>query len=260
MTRLLFSICCVLFISTSFGQKSDALLFNAYKKNSLTELQSFFDNWALETPSISAEDFKKLNDTLKNVYQVFQSFYNPTDINRTGGSEWGNDIYKGVKYFLVQDKIFYAVADGLITDTIELHKGIFHRPKSYDSLNDFRPELSFLNIKCVILNKYYDGLLNRFLGDQHYKLGTVSIMSPARSKGESENRMKFLENCIKIWYGHWGGYWQLHSYPYAGRVTFDKDFQNAVVDYQMIYEGGYAYFKKISDKWTLIKAERTWIE
>jgi hypothetical protein len=259
MIRVLFSICLLFFITASRGQKRDTLLLNAYKANSLTELQSFFDKWGVETSAISNEELSKLNDTLKNIYQVFQLFYNPKDINRIGGSEWGNDIYKNVKYFLTQDKICFAIVDTLIRDTT-LDKLGFSNSKEYDTLTDFRPQLSFPNTKCLTLTKYYADLLNSFLGDNHYKLGTGSIMSPARAKGESEKRMKFLENYIKIWYGHWGGYWQLHSYPYASRITLDKDFQNAVVDYRMVYEGGCAYFKRINSDWALIKARRTWIE
>ena len=85
-------------------------------------------------------------------------------------------------------------------------------------------------------------------------------MSPAKSKCESDKRKQFLENYIKIWYGHWGGYWQLNSYPYAQKITFDRKFENAVVDYRMVYEGGFAYFKKVNGIWVLIQARRTWIE
>lgn len=260
MTRLLSSVCFLLLTTVAFGQKGDTLLYKAYKTKSITELQTFFENWALETPSISNENFDKLSDTTKNIYQVFQSFYNPKDISRTSGSEWGNDIYKDVKYFLVQDKIYFAIVDSLVRDSAKFGDIMFSAVSQYDTLNDFRPRLQFPDVKCLSLTKYYNGLLNRYLGDKHYKLGTGSVMSPARSKGESQKRMQFIGNFIKIWYGHWGGYWQLHSYPYASRITFDKDFQNAVVHYRMVYEGGYAYFKKTNGEWNLVKAKLTWIE
>ena len=68
-------------------------------------------------------------------------------------------------------------------------------------------------------------------------------MNPARSKGESEKRKMFLENYIKIFHGHWGGYWQLHSYPEAESITFDKNMEYARVDFRLVYEGGFAILK-----------------
>lgn len=260
MTRLLFTLCFLLYFATSFGQRRDTLLFKAYKSKSLTELKAFFDNWASETKG--SEDLLTLNDTTNNVYLVFQAFYNPKDVARTGGSEWGNEIYKNAKYLLVQDMIYYGIVDTLLRNGSDSSADdeIFERAKGYDSLKNFRPRLTFSDAQAVVLTKAYDSLLNRFLGNQHYKFATGNIMSPARSKGESEKRKQFLENYIKVWYGHWGGYWQLLSYPSAFRITFDKNFQNAVVDYKMVYEGGFAYLKSVNGKWILVKAKRTWIE
>jgi hypothetical protein len=277
-------------VLVSLSQKRDSLLSKAYNAKSSLQLELFFKNWLLETSAISDADFKNLNDTIQNVYLVFQNFYNPIDINKTGGSEWGNDIYKNVKYLLVQDKIEYGFVDTLdrelliqtrinrytkgdtakLKSLLKRYKGDMIRfkddyldwpeAKEYSILNDFHPKFEFSEPAIVFLTDTYEKLINDFLGDNNYKLGEGNIMSPARSKGESENRQKFLENYIKIWYGHWGGYWQLNSYPFAEKITFDTKFENAVVNYRMVYEGGYAYFKKINGKWTLLQAKRTWIE
>ena len=130
----------------------------------------------------------------------------------------------------------------------------------YTKFTNFRPGLSFNSPKAVILTSFYDALLNSFLGNKHLPLGTGSIMAPARSKGESEKRQQFLQHCIRIFYGHWGGYWQLYSYPVVSTITFDKTFDNALIEYRMVYEGGEAYLKKVNGVWTLIGAQRTWIE
>ncbi len=85
-------------------------------------------------------------------------------------------------------------------------------------------------------------------------------MNPARSSGESEKRKAFLENDIKIWYGHWGSYWQLDSYPVVYSITFDKRMLYARVDFRMVYEGGEAVLKKKNGQWVLVTSKRTWIE
>jgi hypothetical protein len=129
-----------------------------------------------------------------------------------------------------------------------------------DSIMDFRPNIKVPGKLCVYLTTEHDKTLKAFLGDKHLPLGSGGIMNPARSKGASEKRKKFLENHIKIWYGHWGGYWQLKSYPVASSIIFDKDMQYARVNFRLVYEGGQAILKKIDGKWTLISSKITWIE
>ncbi|PWT71247.1 MAG: hypothetical protein C5B59_18575 [Bacteroidetes bacterium] len=246
--------------------QSDSLLFNSYNSKSLETLQLFFENWASETRAVSNAEFLELNDTEKNIYEIFQAFYDPKDIPRDGGSAFGNEIYKNAKYLILQDKIEYTLVDSIANlfqdDKAILNNAVLNnRTKgNCDSLVHFRPRLSFTEAKCVFLTGQYDSLLNKFLGNKYSNLGTGSIMSPARAKGESEKRMKFLSKFVKIWYGHWGGYWQLYSYPYATRILIDRDLQNALIDYRMIYEGGYAFMHKTNGKWELVKAKRTWIE
>lgn len=129
-----------------------------------------------------------------------------------------------------------------------------------DSIMNFRPTIECNGKHPLYLNSYYNDILNAFLGNKHFSLGIGGIMNPARSKGQSEMRKKFLENNIKIWYGHWGGYWQFYSYPKAFSITFDKEMKYARVCYRMVYEGGEAILKKDNEKWKLISAKRTWIE
>lgn len=127
-------------------------------------------------------------------------------------------------------------------------------------LDNFRPRVKVDGKQVVYLTGQYDNLLNIFLGNTHLPLGTGGIMNTARSQGESRKREDFLNKLIKIWYGHWGGYWQLFSYPMASKITFDKTMKYARVDFVFIYEGGEAILKKEGEEWQLISSKRTWIE
>jgi len=265
------------------------LLRAAYNSGSREKLDTFFENWSRETPSLSDSAIEKSSDTIRNACKVFQQFYNPLNIQRSGGSEWGNDIYKKVKYLVIQKEISIGFVDTLDGDLLlrraadeyignpsekdslikaywtnnEGFRRIYihwPRARTYRKVPNFRPRLSFSYPKAVMLTNFYDALLNAFLGNKHVPFATGSIMAPARSKGESQERQQFLENCIRIFYGHWGGYWQLYSYPVVSTITFDKDFSNALIEYRMVYEGGEAYLKKVHGAWTLIGAQRTWIE
>jgi len=290
MKYILLNICLFLALAPSLGQDQTRLLMEAYRSNSPEKLRSFFDSWARESLPLSSKDIGRLNDSVQEVYSVFKEFYNPLEIERTGGSEWGNDIYKKVGYLVVQDHIRIGFVDTLDKELImrkeygrlacKLHisadsvaKGYkterlimrnfrfeWPTPEKYITIYGFRPRVSFKSPKTVVLTGAYDSLLNGFMGNSHYSFGTGNIMSPATSKGESASRQKFLENCIRVWYGHWGGYWQLYSYPYVDAIILDKTLSNALVNYRLIYEGGYAYFKKVNGSWTLMEAGRTWIE
>jgi hypothetical protein len=125
---------------------------------------------------------------------------------------------------------------------------------------DFRPQVKVPGKQAIYLTAARAETLRAFLGDKHLPLGAGGIMHPARSRGESEKRKTFLGKAIKIWYGHWGGYWQLDSYPVASSITFDKSMGYARVSFRMVYEGGEAILKKTGGQWVLLSSKRTWIE
>lgn len=126
--------------------------------------------------------------------------------------------------------------------------------------SEFRPQVSFPNKKIVYLTDGYKKMLDDFLGDQHVDLGTESIMQVAYAKDESRQRMEFLMKAAKIFYGHWGGYWQYETYPKANQIIFDREMQRAVVFFRCVYEGGEAYMEKQNGEWTVVSGRLTWIE
>ena len=126
--------------------------------------------------------------------------------------------------------------------------------------SEFRPQVSFPNKKIVYLTDGYKKMLDDFLGDQHVDLGTESIMQVAYAKDESRQRMEFLMKAAKIFYGHWGGYWQYETYPKANQIIFDREMQRAVVFFRCVYEGGEVYLEKKDGEWTIVSGKLTWIE
>jgi hypothetical protein len=125
---------------------------------------------------------------------------------------------------------------------------------------NFRPQIKCGDKLPLYLTSKYDTLLNAFLGSTYLPLGAGGIMNPARSNGESLKREKFLDHLIKVWYGHWGGYWQLYSYPQVYSITFDKQMHRAEVNFRFIYEGGKAILENKNGQWKLLSSQRTWIE
>lgn len=250
----------------STAQNRTELLEKAYKHKSLKQLKLFFEKWRQETTPLKLSEFFKLTDTAKNIYSVFQTFYKPKDLDKIGGSEWGNGLYAAAKYLVIQDNIVYEIGDSNITkseDTLEYVTYITTKDNSAPPtgiVSNFRSSTSVGSSKTVVLTKTYEQVLNHFLGGNYKPFGEGNMMSPATSAGESKKRQNFLENFIKIFHGHWGDYWQLYSYPEIERIRFDSTFTNAIVFYTIVYEHGQAYLQKQNGTWRLLKAERTSIE
>jgi len=279
-------------------QSQAKLLEKSYKKQSKERLKKFFTDWNSEIPPISNEELLKLSDIQRATYQAFYSFYKPFSIDSLGGSEWGKNIYPNVEFLIIQNYIRIYLTDKIYTDKdvdeyivnyininvkedslkqryLERKNGRFSHyvnevfsPKNtsviqkalIDSIVNFRPQIDSKGATPLYMNAHYKGILNTFLGNKYLPLGTGGFMNPAHADGESQKRKNFLENYIKIWYGHWGGYWQLLSYPEAYCITFDKQMKYAKIDFRMIYEGGEAILEKYDNKWILLSAKRTWIE
>lgn len=276
--------------STSQSQRK--LLEKAYEEKSNKLLKQFFQNWNLEIQPPRETEFSKLNDTIRQTYNVFTVFYSPDSLERLGSSEWGNDIYKNADYLIIQESIKIYFSDKVYHTDQEIQEYLLKNRKKNvedsskqiisqedidklrfneffiyqtervleDSITDFRPIINCKNKLPLYMTSKYSKLINRFLGQEHTPLGEDGIMNPARSEGESEARKEFLEKYIKIWYGHWGGYWQLYSYPEAYSITFDKDMTFAMIHFRMVYEGGIAFLKNNNGQWSLISAKLTWIE
>ena len=129
-----------------------------------------------------------------------------------------------------------------------------------DSNISFRPPVNFPNKKIVYLTAKYKRLLNGFLGNKHVGMGKEGIMQVAYSKGESRKRMDFISNAVRLFYGHWGGYWQYETYPQATSIVFDSQMQRAVVFFRFVYEGGEVIMEKQNGKWTIVSGKLTWKE
>ncbi len=229
--------------------------------------------------------------SLKDVYEIFSDFYTPFDLRRIGGSEWGDSLYFGVDYLVVQNRIDFSIvktpdkkqiilnylknnitdsteyeefSSTLMKDTLDYSLGLLYcNSLDYiykDSIMDFRPNLD-LEMVDVLYSKYkYINILSRFLKSKHYKFGFGGIMNPARAKGKSKRRLDWVNTKVKIFQGHWGGYWQMTTYPRVVNILFDKNRKTALVYFIMVYEGGEALYKKIDNKWTLVNSKLTWIE
>ena len=287
----------LMFFSFSvYAQNEGKLIEKAYKQQSKKKLKNFFDAWRHEITPIIDTELSTYNDTIQQAYKAFTAFYKPHRLDSLDNSGWYNDIYKDAKYLIVRnnfkiyfaDKVYYTEQDKkewlinryneLLKDNDSIRQQMIDKTdrwfetffdlsdnplknhKQVDSIANFRPQINCGDKIPVYLTPKYDTLLNAFLGSEHLEFGTGEIMNVARAKGENEKRQNFLENFVKTYHGHWGGYWYLYSFPEAYSVTFDKDMEYAIIDFRVVYEGGEAILKREGKTWTLISSKMTWIE
>jgi hypothetical protein len=300
MNKTLHLLCLLIVVALNSRAQTSEQLETAYHENSTEKLKAFFDAWANELKPATPKQRKKMSKTVQQAYKVFEAFYNPHDIANHGGSEFGNDIYTGFNFLIIQNefKIFqrekvywteqeardYAINNILknisptqhnrMIASINSGKMIFvdsygpngrdiWQDKSrvmIDSVTNFRPGITQTAATPLYLTDKYRKILDSFLGNDHIPFGEGDIMNPALPKDESAKRLNFLRNYIKIYLGHWGTFWHYTSDPSIGALIFDNDMKHARIQYTMIYEGGEAFLEYQDNAWKLISTKRTWIE
>ena len=92
-----------------YNQNIDSTLIKAYKYKSKIILDEFFINWQnsnklSDEQILSTNESKKSNDTLSEIYNLMNSFYNP--------------VSNGNKYFIALDSLNFDVC---YSDTIPPH-------------------------------------------------------------------------------------------------------------------------------------------
>lgn len=241
----------------NYGQRYQIDLEKAFEKNSKSMYKDFLTEWRKESVPIRSKDSLSAID--KDIYEIYTDFYNPFNLSRIGYGERGEELYSRVKYVVVQNSIY---AFTYKTDSIDFNS-MFEKDTlihSKDSIMNFRPNLFFQEARVLYLTPKYDTIINKFLGNEHYELGTGNIMNPAKEKGNSAKRLEFLNDKLLIIYGHWGGYWHIETHPYVFRIDFNKDRTIAKVHFRLVYQGGEANYYKENGIWKLKNSYMTWIE
>ena len=275
------------------------LLKKAYKQNSTSLLYQFFDNWSNAVTSNENEAKSKWVEEAHKVYAAFyqplqldrigcrsedQNLYenipyfivqgrldaiyladiiplNSDELeayymNRINQMNLDEDTRKkNIDEIRIQKEI----GELILEFEMDFH-GLSIPTTKVDSTISFRPPVNIPNKKIVYLTTEYKRLLDHFLGNRHVGFAKKSIMQVAYSKGESRKRMDFFNSAARIFYGHWGGYWQYETYPQAASIVFDSQMQRAVVFFRFVYEGGEVILEKQNGVWTIVSGKLTWME
>jgi len=265
-----------------FGQTPQSakieVLENVYKSHSISELNSFFSSWHKEIPPLSSHEINELPSLQKEAYNAFKAFYNsPASDDRYKYIILQNKlkIYQANRIALTQEdtsmmiqkvisnhkidtfqkghSILIHKKNGLLKLNLageDMYPNIFRAKDSLvDSLNNFRPEINGKKTP-LYLTADHEKMLNTFLGNKYM----------AKNDRESQKRMQFLENFIKISTGYWSQDWRLNSGPNIYSICFDKSMTRAKIEFSYNGEGGETVLKKKDGKWVVVSAKNTWVE
>jgi hypothetical protein len=216
---------------------------NAYDNHSDTALQNILQDWSIENHAREVSSIT--NGTEKAIYEIYLEFYNPFNIERYGEHEWGNTMYEGYGYVIIQNSVFYLIADG--------------EPdfEDRDTISDFMPPVTLDGKTIVYLSPNYREALDYFLNPDYDPAEEVMFESVSE---EGWDHYEFLVSALPILPGHWGAYWHYETHPYINYLVFDTSLTKAKIYFRIGYMFGEAEFEKNSSGWEMIQSDITGIE
>jgi hypothetical protein len=283
----------ILFTSSLvFSQSQEELLNKAFEQKSYKLLDKFFENWRMEKTPISDEEYQKLSDIEKDVYDVFYEFYNPKinhkiDFSKKNSAE--NSFDKYVKFYVMDTKINYGI---LFSDNYDSlmrihwrneHKGskkynnslyIYNPFIENDKLNEseiynyFYDEYLFDSIStCEHISDFRPFIKDTLVKILYYNPKYDSIISKfieysVEEKGGYEPYELIRTNSVKTGflreYIHTIGnqcreHSVLRTVPTVKKIVFTKKRDFAKISYETPYYYGFSNYKKIYGKWKFVR-------
>jgi hypothetical protein len=282
--RLIFLLICII-TSSCCQYKLNNILNNAYSKKDIQLLESLFKKWESQQNSISDQNLALFSDTVQDVYEIYKDFYKPFNLNRMGSQNWGDSVYFGKKYYIIQPTCCYSFTPTLdkkriILNSLEKYKSdstnynkyldyylrdtsdftvwnyredniIFYSEKA---ITNFRPKLEFLDAIPLYYDQKYCNAIAQFIS---YKQNKFNIKIKNGNTNEIESKWQFINQLIYIYPGHWGNYWEIETCPYIKTIVFDYERTTAMIFFSLFYHGGQALYKKTNGKWTFIQSKLT---
>lgn len=230
-----------------------------YSCRSGTMMEEFLDIWHRKYTS-NASTTGKQNDTLRNVYNLFTTLFNPDLKLRPRG--YRNDT--NYRYVVIQPQLTFCIAEDeafdyyyesdppptFPTDGFYLlcQAGAYVRV-----LEDFRPQIRQPTLKRLYLTNDYKDALELFLGKN--ERFPAEDQRPWES---SKERMLFLQNYWYIINGHWEG-WN-YGIPQIGYMVLNKSLDKAVVEIREEYCGDGMLLHKKHSGWKEVNGLYRWEE
>jgi len=215
----------------------------ALNKRESVLIENIFAEWQ-RTVKPNSIEFINQNDTIAAIYEVFNSFYKPNDIQKLGDWEIFKDLNSNCKYVVIRNKIQYSILNvNRIThvDWINSKRILF---------SNFRPPLNSVGSNVLYLTDEYEESISDFLG---YETLLAKSEKGKSSEYSDERQRKYalLKDYIPVVLEQKENFWHLATYPYVNRIFLNKSLTKAKIDFSVGSEFGIAILKKEGENWII---------
>lgn len=188
-----------------------------------------------------------VHDSIEHVYDVYKEFYSPWNLDRILESEFGNNVYEGLDFYVIQTSIEY-------TYSFREWNHIRH------SIDDFKPSIMKEDVHVLYLTSTYESAINCYLGADNSGFSLCYSLYPPIPFEEMSARASFLGKHLDFFRGHWGNYWHLETHPEVEHIAFNTTKDSAQVHFRFGYQGGEVILGKDDHGWNIVDHYMTWIE
>ncbi len=209
----------------------------AYNENSVQKLNSFLDYWNIITHPYKVESIN--NDTIRSVYEIYMTLYNPFDISEMTQNEAEVSIYSNLSYIVIQNKVYFDFN----------YEG--NEASELDSIVDFRPPVQFSKAKIIYFTRELKEALNIFLGNTPLMTNYNNTEVINYSTFEVEEKIDFLRQSLEIISSHWGGYWYIETHPKITSVHFNQGLSMARINFNFGFIVGEVIMDRVTGTWTV---------
>lgn len=224
---------------SEIGQKLEQV----YQRGSQSALDTVFTMWQKVIRPYSTSEITLLSDTVKHVYDVFQAFYSPSNLNRiTGGIH--ENFETRFRYVVIQNRMHFAIAD--TNPKYYYYQGV---KLTEGEIYDFRPQPEDKVFPVVYLSASADSMIYRYLYE-----------SDGKPKPDHQQRISFLREAIQLTHHHWINDYHKITMPEVSCIYMNRNFTQALVMFRVFYQFGEAYLEWSNNRWNLMYSKLTAIE
>ena len=220
------------------GSGIRAELEEIYLSSEPSRFDSFLDAWSSTYVPATTAERAQLSDTVQAVYQIFETFWNPTSLNLYAGAGWlpslGDKAYEGAEYAIVPSTIKYWMHQAPVEEIVEVP--------------DFRPRILISGLQPLPLTREHLG-------------GIALFLEAGPSAPDRLNRRSFLNNRLKSIMPGFRHGWHFLMFPEVRFITFVDGLDRAFVHFRIGLEGGTADFERNNDgTWVMLQSNMVWFE
>ena len=241
----------------------------------------------MEKTPITDEEYQKLSEVEKDVYDLFFEFYNPKEIPKIRFIEKRDDINnfdKYVKFYVLDTKIKYGILvsnnyDSLLKTDNEIINNkdtSFHYnpfvdktekedPNIYvsyledclfdnfvlsDSIINFRPKIKDATTKILYYQMNYDLIISNFIEYDEKELASYEPVTIIRT---SKIKTRFLKKYIHTIENQCYERSFIITVPIISKIVFTNNLDYAKISYETPNYFNFAYYKKVEGKWKFVR-------